>query len=479
MALTALLAVAASVNCLSSMYQNNLNRKTQAKRANQLIKTRKQHDLWVMEQQDKRLYRKLDPLVDYEIEPNTTFVAVADYLPEKSIGSHIRISIEEMLRERTIAGFPVKVLGGGGCIRGDIRGEGMVKQLFFELCEKLNDDSDSDLLGSVKLVVCWGAVQPLMGKITPHISMFNVLDHSGELRTGSLNSMLMNNGPEESIQSLDLRLSESMREQLWQSVNFTVDTVSMLTCLQRAFELKNPFMDDVLSQLDDTSKEQFKKLFLGFLDKYKQYEKDKSALQRIKEYERLLKANFEGDLKYSLFAQKTDAVILTKEKEKVEEDQYIRNGRLVLPIAIELMKRHFNHKEVVNTFVTDDIPRDKKAGAKSKYASTLNTKDILLLDDVTVFGSAKSGWLLTEDAIYSSAIASTYAKHTMKYADIDLARVYYDNERVAFRSKKKKWLVTPYYSAATVVIFAEFFEELLSTKVKNMAKGKIATMITR
>ncbi len=471
MPVTTLLAAAAAVNCLNSMYQSNLNRKTQAKRDQQLVKTRQQHDLWVMEQQDNRQYRKLDPLVDYEIEPNTTFVAVADYLPEKAIGSHIRISIEEMLRERSMMGFPVKVLGGGGCIRGDIRGEGMVKQLFFELCEKLENVPNVDLLGSVKLVVCWGSVQPLMGKISPHISVFNLLNHSGELRTGYLSGMILNDDSIATNQSIDLKLSMKMREQLWQSVNFTVDTVSMLSCLQRAYELKTPFLDDIVSQLDDKSQKQFQNMFFDFLKKYKQLSENKQSLQEIEKYEALLQANLDGKLSYLSFSQETEnSSVSGMVEELVEDNVFIKEGKLILPKAEELMKRHFKPEDNNNIYITSNIPRDKKGGAKSKYALDIHTNDILLLKDDTLFGSAKNGWLLTDSAIYTSAQSVFHPIQKLKYCDINLNDIRYDSDKIAFRSKTGMLLITPTYLAATVTLFAEFFEELFSTKITRVEK---------
>ncbi len=471
MPVTTLLAAAAAVNCLNSMYQSNLNRKTQAKRDQQLVKTRQQHDLWVMEQQDNRQYRKLDPLVDYEIEPNTTFVAVADYLPEKAIGSHIRISIEEMLRERSMMGFPVKVLGGGGCIRGDIRGEGMVKQLFFELCEKLENVPNVDLLGSVKLVVCWGSVQPLMGKISPHISVFNLLNHSGELRTGFLSGMILNDDSLATDHSIDLKLSMKMREQLWQSVNFTVDTVSMLSCLQRAYELKTPFLDDIVSQLDDKSQKQFKNMFFDFLKKYKQLSENKQSLQEIEKYEALLQANLDGKLSYLSFLQETEnSSISGMVEELVEDNVFIKEGKLILPKAEELMKMHFNPENIDRIYVTSNIPIEKKGGAKNKYALDLHTKDILLLNDITIFGSGKKGWLLTESAIYSSERAEFRGVQKLKYCDINLNEIRYDSNKIAFRSKTGMLLVAPAYSATTATLFAEFFEELFSIKIIRVEK---------
>ena len=471
MPVTTLLAAAAAVNCLNSMYQSNLNRKTQAKRDQQLVKTRQQHDLWVMEQQDNRQYRKLDPLVDYEIEPNTTFVAVADYLPEKAIGSHIRISIEEMLRERSMMGFPVKVLGGGGCIRGDIRGEGIVKQLFFELCEKLDNAPNADLLGSVKLVVCWGSVQPLMGKISPHISVFNLLNHSGELRTGFLSGMILNDDSQATDHSIDLKLSMNMREQLWQSVNFTVDTVSMLSCLQRAYELKTPFLDDVVTQLDDKSRKQFKNMFFGFLEKYKQLSENQQSLQEIEQYETLLKANFEGKLSHASFFQETENSPFSEEIEELVGDNiFLKEGKLILPKAEELMKKHFSPEDNNRIYVTSNIPRDKKGGAKSKYAFDLHTKDILLLSDITIFGSAKKGWLLTESAIYSSSETQLNTVHKLKYSDIELSAIAHDSDKIAFLSKTDMFLIITQFSDGSLPLLVEFFEELLSTKILRMEK---------
>ncbi len=484
------LALAATVNCINSFIQGNLNRKTQDKRSQQLIKTRKQHDLWLMEQQDKRQYRKLDPLVDYDIEPGTTFVAVADYLPEKSIGSHIRISIEEMLRERAMAGFPIKVLGGGGCIRGDIRGEGMVKQLFFELCENLNEDIDSELLESINLVVCWGSVQPLMGRITPHISVFNMLNHSGELRTGSLSSIIRTNDSDESVQNIDLRLSENMREQLWKSVNFVSDTVSMLSCLQRAHELRNPFMADVLDQLNEDSKVQFKSMLLSYIAKYKKLNKGESSIQKIETYEKLLQASFEGKLPYSTFTKKTNALakqktaalgksrLKGKKTDEVTRTKYISNGRLVLPDAIELMRKHFGSTGSRILHIAGAIPREKAARAKQSYANDIQSKEVLLLYDNTVFGSTKKGWLMTEKAIYSSGpISNDYPKNIIRkieYKDVDINNLYYcdvDQLAIGITKKKKQWFLSPIFiSTSKFIIIVEFFEELFSASFKQISK---------
>ena len=485
MSVTGLLAAAAAVNCLNSIYQSNLNRKNQAKREEQMIKTRKQHDLWVMEQQDKRQYRKLDPLVDYEIEPYTTYIAVADYLPEKAIGSHIRISIEEMLRERSQIGFPVKVLGGGGCLRGDIRGEGMVKQLFFELCEKAESTVETELLSTVNLVVCWGSVQPLMGKISPHISVFNMLDYTGELNTRYLDSIMSEDAGEQANNNIDMQLSLKMREQLWQTVNFTVDTVSMLSCLQRAYQLKAPFKEDVLCQLDENSSASVRKLLLGFIDSYMKDATDREDRKAIKQYGTMLKSYFEGNLAYSGFLSpqegrtpKSKRMIPSSTSETGKASYFLENGKLNKEKTIQLMTKHFGNEGEGSFYVNDNIPRNKLGGAKSKYAPEIRTDDVLLLYDSTIFGSGKTGWLLTDDAMYTSHQNEHDGKKPLsqlKYREIDLKgsspfyKVKFLDQGVYFTSKgrwKKKFILY-FGDASKVVLVSEFFEELLGVTLQQ------------
>jgi len=482
LAITGLLAAAAAVNCLNSIYQSNLNRKNQAKRDQQLEKTRKQHDLWVMEQQDKRQYRKLDPLVDYEIEPHTTYVAVADYLPEKAIGSHIRISIEEMLRERSQIGFPLKVLGGGGCLRGDIRGEGMVKQLFFELCEKAESTLEIDLLSTVNLVVCWGSVQPLMGKISPHISVFNMLDFTGELDTKYLDSIRAQDGGEQPGNTIDMQLSLRMREQLWQSVNFSVDTVSMLSCLQRAYHLKAPFNDDILSHLDEDSNVSMKKLLLGYVDGYMKADSNRKKGKAAKQYGAMLRSYFEGSVDYSAFLEQQERLVPESRRvassgsELVKESYFLEDGKLKKEKALKLMTKRFGDDGSFK--VGSRIQRKQLGGAKSKYAPEIHTDDVLMLYDVTLFDNGKKGWLLTDDGMYSSEQAELDGKKSLsklRYKDIDLKssppfyKVKSSPPGIYFSSKgrwKEKFILSV-YDDSRLTLLSEFFEELLGVAVKQ------------
>jgi len=484
LAITGLLAAAAAVNCANSIYQSNLNRKNQAKRDQQLAKTRKQHDLWVMEQQDKRQYRKLDPLVDYEIEPYTTYVAVADYLPEKAIGSHIRISIEELLRERSQIGFPLKVLGGGGCLRGDIRGEGMVKQLFFELCEKASDSLDADLLSTVNLVVCWGSVQPLMGKISPHISVFNMLDFTGELNTRFLDSLISVNEQEHLSNTIDMQLSLKMREQLWKTVNFTVDTVSLLSALQRVYELRAPFDEDVLSLLDSDSSEQIRQMIIGSLERFKESWEEHTDPDTVGKYIASLKSNIDGKMGYNEFVETTISsttdVVTTNssEQEEYDTDMYLNEGKLVRSKAIELMKDHFS--SFTDIFVHGSIPTSKIGGAKSKYASSIRTKDALLLYDGTVFGSAKNGWLMTDEAIYTSdaltdiqlAGSGLRTTQVMYYYELSVNHGYsvkeWGTSGIALTSNDGEVLLMNIPDTAKVVLVAEFLEELFGITIERV-----------
>lgn len=66
-----------------------------------------------------------------------------------------------------------------------------------------------------------------------------------------------------------------------------------------------------------------------------------------------------------------------------------------------------NHPDIENferTFFAPNIPSKKLQNAINKYASEIAPKDVLILLDETVLGSAKEGLLVTEDVIYCKSI---------------------------------------------------------------------------
>jgi hypothetical protein len=80
----------------------------------------------------------------------------------------------------------------------------------------------------------------------------------------------------------------------------------------------------------------------------------------------------------------------------------IKGGSLAYPAivtvnSISTLLKGFTHERV---FVGDTIPLKKLDNAIKKYAPNVSPKNVYLLYDNTIFGSAKEGVLLTNDGVY-------------------------------------------------------------------------------
>ena len=133
---------------------------------------------------------------------------------------------------------------------------------------------------------------------------------------------------------------------------------------------------------------------------------------------------------------------------------------LVRQLFIEKYSREFNGFDKLHMF--PDLPGAKLANVQKTYAAGVNGNDILLLFDNTIFGGAKEGFVMTDEAIYWHNMGGPFK--ALLFSAID--HVMYDKNplRLALYLNHTDKIVTGQLKPIPAESITQMFKDIVSLK---------------